>query len=89
MRRNSLWIQSGLDRCAHCITRYCPVVLTHCILLQYVLLKFLGPRGEGTERVGVHTVRLFGYKSTAEQLSSTTFLQELVRKPQTDWQAQP
>ena len=57
--------------------------------MQYVLLKFLGPKVEGTERVGVHAVRLFGYKSTAEQLSSTTFLQQLVRKPQTDWLAQP
>ena len=45
--------------------------------------------GEETERVGVHAVRLFGYKSTAEQLTSTTFLQQLVRKPQTDWLAQP
>lgn len=50
-----------------------------CVLFQYILLKFLGPSGKEAECVGVHTVKLFGHKSTSEQLSSSAFLYQLVR----------
>ena len=49
------------------------------MLFQYVLLKLLGPSGKEAERVGVHSVKLFGHKSSSEQLGSNAFLHQLVR----------
>ena len=45
---------------------------------RYVLFKFLGPMKEDAERVGVHCIKLYGHKTSSEEIQRRVLLSQLV-----------
>ncbi len=45
---------------------------------QYVMFKFLGPTKEDAERVGVHCIKLYGHRTSTEEMHKRTFRSKLV-----------
>ena len=57
--------------------------MTHCVCVQFILLKLLGPRLETAERIGVVSVVLKGYRDVRvpvedKQLSVVSTIQHSV-----------